>query len=234
MAMATPPCTATAAILVLALSNWRHGAAGYQQVIAATLVWARLHIWVQVDVNGTLNSSPTSATVLGRMSSCRFDHWNGDSSVSGVLNYNGSSYVRRGYLGYPNAATTTATISLVADSGNVQITGDNGEVNVSPKLSINNGPELSDPSSANYLRITTAHGNLDRDTQNTTYCHIYTDRAQFYTNKGFNSVPFIYWRNNSGVGGPLVDTSSTRLWYQWKRTSRVPDLRHVLRLHLGP
>ena len=71
-----------------------------------------------------------------------------------------------------------------------------------------NGTVLSDPGSANNLRVTTAHGYLDLGPQNSTYCHIYTDRAQFYTNKGFNSVPFIYWRNNSGVGGPLTDTST--------------------------
>ena len=71
-----------------------------------------------------------------------------------------------------------------------------------------NGTRLQDPGSANNLRVQTAHGYIDIGPQNTTYCHIYTDRAQFYTNKGFNSVPFLYWRNNSGIGGPLSDTST--------------------------
>ena len=164
----------------------------------------------KLDVNGTINaqsyirnSSGTNEQLSLRATGT------GTRPYLAFYNYNGSSYVRRGYIGYPNAGSSTSTINLVSDSGNVQITGSGGEVNASPKLSINNGPELSDPSSANYLRITTAYGNLDLGPQNTTYCHIYTDRAQFYTNKGFNSVPFLYWRNNSGIGGPLTDTSST-------------------------
>jgi len=71
-----------------------------------------------------------------------------------------------------------------------------------------NGTKLQDPGSANNLRVQTAHGYIDIGPQNTTYCHIYTDRAQFYLNKGINSAPFLYWRNNSGIGGPLQDTST--------------------------
>ncbi len=138
----------------------------------------------QLDVNGTINaqsyirnSSGTNEQLSLRATGT------GTRPYLAFYNYNGSSYVRRGYIGYPNAGSSTSTINLVSDSGNVQITGSGGEVNATPKLSINGGPELSDPSSANYLRITTAHGRIDLGPQNTTYCHIYTDRGSFYFNK---------------------------------------------------
>lgn len=124
-------------------------------------------------------------------------------------NWNGSSYVRRGYVGYPNAGSSTATMSFVADNGDVSLYASGGRVKAAPSLQINSGPLLSDPGSANELRVTTAHGYIDIGPKNTSYCHIYTDRTRFYFNKGVDSAPYFYWRNNSGIGGPLVDTSST-------------------------
>lgn len=66
-------------------------------------------------------------------------------------------------------------------SDRLQITS--SETNVTSQLRINGGPLLSDPSSANYLRVTSAYGYIDLGPQNTSWSHIYTDRAAFYLNK---------------------------------------------------
>ena len=154
-----------------------------------------------LDVNGNLRSTSHIDVTSGTNNQLRLTaNTTTARPYLTINNWNGSSYVRRGYIGYPAAGSSTANIQIVAD---------NGDVNISPELTINGGPKLSDPSSANYLRITTAYGTLDLGPQNTSYCHIYTDRARFYLNKGIDSSPYYYWRNNSGIGGPLVDTSST-------------------------
>lgn len=163
-----------------------------------------------LDVNNTIRAQSYMRVESGtnEQMSLRANTTSGRPYIA-LYNYDGSSYVRRGYFGFPTAGSSTATVNLVADNGNLQLVAGNGEVNATPKLSINSGPELSDPGSANELRVTTAHGYIDLGPKNSSYCHIYTDRTRFYFNKGVDSAPYFYWRNNSGIGGPLVDTSST-------------------------
>ena len=135
-------------------------------------------------------------------------------------NWDGSSYVRRGYIGYPTAGSATAHINFVADNGNIYITANSGEVNLAPKVSINGGPELSDPSSADYLRVTTAHGRIDLGPQNTSYCHVYTDRARFYFNKWLEIGP------TSGTeGGQVVLHNGTSYSLDWTIDNQSDSLR---------
>ena len=155
----------------------------------------------QLDVNGNLRSQSYIDIMSGTNDKLRLTgNTTGNRPYLSIRNWNGSSYVRRGYIGYPAAGSSTANINIVAD---------NGDINIAPELTINSGPKLSDPGSANELRVTTAHGYIDLGPKNSSYCHIYTDRTRFYLNQGIDSAPYYYWRNNSGIGGPLVDTSST-------------------------
>ena len=157
----------------------------------------------QLDVNGNLRSSSHIDVTSGTNNQLRLTA--NTTSARPYLtfnNWNGSSYVRRGYIGYPAAGSATANIQIVAD---------NGEVNLTPKASINGGPELSDPSSANYLRITSAYGNIDLGPQNSTYCHIYTDRSTFYFNKNINLGGV-----SSSEGGEMVLQNATSYSLDWK------------------
>ena len=77
-----------------------------------------------------------------------------------------------------------------------------------------NGTKLQDPGSANNLRVQTAYGYLDLGPQNSTYCHIYTDRGSFYFNK---AVSFPGTSEARGTFRPSADNShdlgsSGRAW----------------------
>jgi hypothetical protein len=65
------------------------------------------------------------------------------------------------------------------------------------------------PLSDGSLRVTTNFGNIEIGPKNATGCHIFTDRSLFYLDVGINTAPYFYWRDNSGIGGPLLSTSTT-------------------------
>ena len=74
---------------------------------------------------------------------------------------------------------------------------------------MNSGLHLTQADADGSLRVQGNNGYIDIGPKNSSFAHIYTDRDKFYLNKGINSAPYLYWRDNSGVGGPLSDTSST-------------------------
>lgn len=81
--------------------------------------------------------------------------------------------------------------------------------NIGNTINLDSGLHLTQNDADGAMRIQGNSGYIDIGPKNSTYCHIYTDRGKFYLNKGINSAPHLYWRDNSGIGGPLSDTSST-------------------------
>ena len=157
----------------------------------------------KLDVNGNLRSTSHIDVTSGTNNQLRLTaNTTTARPYLQFTNYNGSSYVRRGYIGYPAAGSSTADINIVAD---------NGDVIISPELKINGGPKLSDPSSANYLRITSAYGNIDLGPQNSSFAHIYTDRSSFYFNKNINLGGV-----SSSEGGEMVLQNATSYSLDWK------------------
>jgi hypothetical protein len=63
-------------------------------------------------------------------------------------------------------------------------------------VNLNTSVHLTNVDADGSMRVQGNNGYIDIGPKNSTYCHIYTDR-------------YFYWRNSSGIGGPLVDTSST-------------------------
>ena len=96
---------------------------------------------------------------------------------------------------------------VVNTSGNIGV----GITNPSEKLHINGS--IRGNASGGSLRIKTSSGYVDVGAQNSSWAHIYTDRAKFITNKPL-------WV----IGGKFSSYSSSNLYLQTNNTSRLTIL----------
>jgi len=105
---------------------------------------------------------------------------NGSAYTHTQGNYGGSSAIDFHNLGdlifYTDSQATSGSTDSITPSERVRITA-------AGELQLNTGAKLSNNSSGNSLKIENSNGYVTFGPQNTSYCHLYTDRGRFYFNK---------------------------------------------------
>ena len=155
---------------------------------------------ISANQNYYINSASTG---VGRLRL----HW-ASSTGHAYVDYKDDLYFRADGSGAAVIFKSSGNVGI-ATTGPTETFDVNGIARIRSTIKLGaNQIVLSQVDSDGSMRVQGASGYIDIGPKNSTYCHIYTDRGKFYLNKGINSAPHFFWRDSSGIGGPLTDTST--------------------------
>lgn len=183
---------------------------------AGQLSIAELSASTRVNTNSIRNTNGNWLALEGG------DSWNLDANATG-------EYVWLAAEGGIVIVSSDANSTTWASRNQIRLTPTGGIDNAllvtgqvqATSVRINSGPLLSDPSTANELRVTTAYGYIDIGPKNASYCHIYTDRNAFYFDKQTQHAGGIFMRGTLDMDSQIIDMTHSGAYISFGDVSAV-------------